>query len=78
MGYGLDGEGSIPSRARDFSLPQSTQTGSGSHPASYPMGLSTGVKRQEREADYSPPPTAEVKNGGAIPPFCHRSSWHSA
>jgi hypothetical protein len=31
--------------------------------------LSLGEKRQEREADHSPPSTAEVKNGGAIPPL---------
>jgi hypothetical protein len=31
--------------------------------------LSTGIKRQEREVDQSPPSSAEVKNGGAIPPL---------
>jgi hypothetical protein len=34
------------------------------HPVSYPMGtgaLSPGVRRQEREADHSPPTSAEVK-----------------
>jgi hypothetical protein len=34
------------------------------HPASYPMGAGTfsrGVKRQGREADHSPPSSAEVK-----------------
>jgi hypothetical protein len=36
-GYGLDAPGSIPDSAR-FSLPHSVQTGSGIHPASYPMG----------------------------------------
>jgi hypothetical protein len=40
--------------------------------------LSSGTKRQEREADQSPPSTAEVKNGGAISSFRHMSSWHSA
>jgi hypothetical protein len=30
------------------------------------------------EADQSPPSTAEVKNGGAIPPLYHTSSWPSA
>jgi hypothetical protein len=35
-GYGLDGPGSIPGRAR-FSLLHSVQTGSGAQPASYPM-----------------------------------------
>jgi hypothetical protein len=34
------------------------------HPASYPMGtgsLSPAVKRQGREANHSPPSSAEVK-----------------
>jgi hypothetical protein len=59
-----------------FSLLHSVQTGSGAHPASYPM--CTGVKRLGREADHLNPSSAEVKNGGAIPPFPHMSSWHSA
>jgi hypothetical protein len=31
--------------------------------------LAPGVKRQGREADHSPPPCAEVKNGRDIPPL---------
>jgi hypothetical protein len=31
--------------------------------------ISQGVRRQGREADPSPPPSAEVKNGGAILPL---------
>jgi hypothetical protein len=30
------------------------------------------------EADHSPKSSAEVKNGRAIPPLPHMSSWHSA
>jgi hypothetical protein len=37
-----------------------------------------GVMRLEREADYSSPFIAEVKNGGAIRPLPHMSSYHSA
>jgi hypothetical protein len=40
------------------------QTGSGVHPTSYKMGTGgffPGVKRQVREADHSPPASAEVK-----------------
>jgi hypothetical protein len=40
------------------------QTGSGAHPASYPIApgtLSLGVKREGREADHSPPSSSEVK-----------------
>jgi hypothetical protein len=39
------------------------QTGSGVHPASYLMGTGasfTGVRRREREANLSPPTSAEV------------------
>jgi hypothetical protein len=37
-GYGLDGRGSIRVRDKDVSLHHRVQTGSGAHPASYPMG----------------------------------------
>jgi hypothetical protein len=40
------------------------QTVSGAHPASYswvPGAFSLGLKRQRREADHSPPSSAEVK-----------------
>jgi hypothetical protein len=40
--------------------------------------LYLGLKRPRREADHSPPSSAEVKNGGAMPPFSNMSSWHSA
>jgi hypothetical protein len=40
--------------------------------------ISPGVKRPGREADHSSPSSAEVKNGGAIPPLPPMSSWHSA
>jgi hypothetical protein len=43
-----------------------------------PGALSLWVKRQGRESDHSPPSSAEVKKGGAIPPLPHMSSWHSA
>jgi hypothetical protein len=33
------------------------------------LSLFPRVKRQELEADYAPPYTAEVKNGGIIPPL---------
>jgi hypothetical protein len=62
----------FPTGARDFSLLRNVHTGSGAHPASYPMGsvgCFPGVKRQGREADFSPPSTVEVMNGGAIPPL---------
>jgi hypothetical protein len=43
-----------------------------------PGVLSPGVKRQGREADHSPQTSAEVKNGEAIPPLPHTSTWHRA
>jgi hypothetical protein len=43
-----------------------------------PGVLSSGVKRQGREAAYSHPSSAGVKSGGAIPPLHHTSSWRSA
>jgi hypothetical protein len=71
---------------QDFSLLHSVQTGSGTHPASYPVtsGFTPppppdgesfpGVRRPWREADRSPPSSAEVKKGGAIPPLPHMYS----
>jgi hypothetical protein len=38
------------------------------------QALFLGVKRPAREADHSAPSSAEVKNGGAIPPLPHMSS----
>jgi hypothetical protein len=41
----------------------------------YRVIFDQGVKRQEHEAGHSDPSSAEVKNGGAIPPLLHTSSW---
>jgi hypothetical protein len=67
-GYVLDNQGvgvQVPVGGQEFSLLYVVQTGSGARPASYPMGvpgaLSPGVKRPWREADRSPPTSAEVK-----------------
>jgi hypothetical protein len=67
LGYGLDDRGSrirFPAGAGNFSLHHHVQTDSGAQPASYPMGTRgsfPGVKRPGREADHSPPSSAEVK-----------------
>jgi hypothetical protein len=37
-----------------------------------------GEKKPERETDHSPPPSDEVKKGGATPPLHHTSSQYSA
>lgn len=47
----------MPTRARGFSVLLSEQTGSEA------LFKGTVVKRPRREADYSPPPSAKVKNG---------------
>jgi hypothetical protein len=49
---------------QEFLLLHVVQTGSGAHPASYPVGdggFSPGVKRPEHEADHLPPASVEVK-----------------
>jgi hypothetical protein len=40
-----------------------------------PLQCVQGVNWQMCEAGHSPPSSAEVKNGGAIPPFPHLPSW---
>jgi hypothetical protein len=54
----------LPAKTGNFSLRHRVQTGSGVHPASYPMGTrgSFPGDKAEREADHSPPSNAEVKN----------------
>jgi hypothetical protein len=61
--------------AKDFLFSTAPRPALGPHPASYPLGtgaLSPGVKRLGREADHSPPSSAEIENGGAIPPLSTR------
>jgi hypothetical protein len=55
----------VPAGAGNFSPHNRVQTGCGAHPASCPVGTKgsfPGVKRPGREADKSPPCSAEVKN----------------
>jgi hypothetical protein len=57
---------------KDGSLLHSDQTGSEApqpHIQWVPVALSPGVNRPGREDDRSPPASAEVMNGGAIPPL---------
>jgi hypothetical protein len=65
---------------QDFSLLHSVQADFGTHPPlQWVTGpLSPGVNRQKREFNQSPPSSAEVKNGGAIPPLPRMSSWRDA
>jgi hypothetical protein len=53
--------------------------GSVANPASYPVGTGSdflGINRPGREANHSSPPSAVVKNGGAIPPLPLTILWH--
>jgi hypothetical protein len=63
--YELDDRGSIPTWVEDFSSSPCVQTGSGAHPASYPMGIGgtfpRGRVRPWRDADHSSKSSAEVK-----------------
>jgi hypothetical protein len=71
----------FPAGRINFSLFHRVQTGSEAYPTSYSTGTGAFfpvIKRQGRDADHSSPSSAEVKNGGAILPLPHTSSWHSA
>jgi hypothetical protein len=80
MGYVLGGRGSIPERGKGyFSTVFRPALGSTQPPIQWAPGdLSRGVKRPGREADHSPPSSAEVKSGGAIPRLSHMSLWRGA
>jgi hypothetical protein len=55
-----------------FRFFRNVQTGSGDHPASYPLGPGECFprgKRPEHKANYLSPSPVEVKNGGAIFPL---------
>jgi hypothetical protein len=63
--YGLNDRGRSPTEVEDFSSSLCVQTGSGAHPASCPMGTGGsfpgGKVRPGRDANHSPPSSAEVK-----------------
>jgi hypothetical protein len=67
--YGLDGRAigvQSPAGVKDFSSSLCVQTGSGAHSASCTMGTGGsfpgGKARPGRDADHSPPSSAEVVN----------------
>jgi hypothetical protein len=67
--YGLDDRAigvHSPAGAKDFSSSLCVQTGSGAHPASCTVGTGGtspgGKARPGRDADHSPPSSAEVEN----------------
>jgi hypothetical protein len=65
-GYGLGGRVSIPGSARDFLLFSLQRTEQ--------LWGSTQPPIHEREIDHTLPSSAEVKNGGTVPPHSHTSS----
>jgi hypothetical protein len=84
LGYELDDRGArvrFPAEAGNFSLYHRVQNGTAAHPAFYPMGTQ-GLfpwKWLGREADHSPPSSAEVKEWLEL--YLHSpntSSWRGA
>jgi hypothetical protein len=76
-GIGLDGQGSIPGRGKNFfSTSQRSRPALGptQPPIQWLPRFLPGVKRLRREADHSFP----LMNGGAIPPLAYRSSRRCA
>jgi len=72
LGYGLDDRDSVPGKGSDgsYSLRSFVQTDLDSiqPPVQW-------VKWPQREADNSPPSSAEVRMRGAVPPLPNISSW---
>jgi hypothetical protein len=76
QGYGLDSRGSIRGGGKTFLFTIASRPALG--PSQPPIQWVPGVTRPGREADQSPPFSAEAKNGGAILPLPYMFSWHSA
>jgi hypothetical protein len=70
----------FPAEARFFSPPQRPDRlwGTPSLLSNWYWGFFSWEEGQGREADHSPPSSADVKNGRVIPPLLHTSSWHGA
>jgi hypothetical protein len=80
-GYDLTARGSILDRGKIFVFSTASRPTLG--PTQLPLQWVPGfysreVKRPGREADHSPPSSAEVKNSGATHPLPHTSSWRDA
>jgi hypothetical protein len=79
-GYEVDGQSSKSGGGTIFSFPQRPDRLR--DPPSLlsqwvPGAISPWVKLLGHEADHSPPSSAEVKNGGAVPQLPHMSSWQN-
>jgi hypothetical protein len=68
-GYGLDGRGSVSGRDKRFFSSQRVDRLWGPPIYWVPGPFPQGVKLT------SPPSSAEVRNGGAVSPLPHKSSW---
>jgi hypothetical protein len=82
-GHGLDDRGPEFEfvKGKDFFFSMSSRPALGrTQPPiqSVPGTLSPEVKLPGREADHSPPTSAEVKQRASIHPLSHTSSWRSA
>jgi hypothetical protein len=81
-GYGLDGRGLITGSGKKcFCTLQRPKRALGSTQPPIqlvPGALSLGVKWPGRETDNSPLSSGEFKNGAAIHPPLHTSSWRGA
>jgi hypothetical protein len=78
IGYGLDDRGvgvRVPVGSRIFTSPRPPDRLWG--PPNL-LANDTAVKRPGREADFSPPSSAEVKKCESIHPLPHTPSWPSA
>jgi hypothetical protein len=72
MAFVLDGRGSIHGRSKRFfsALVSRQAVGLIQPPIQWGwVALSSGVKRPRREVDHRCPSSAEVNNGGVIPPL---------
>jgi hypothetical protein len=76
MDYRLDGRGSILGRGKIFLFSTAPRPGLGSTQSS--IQWVQGAISPGSEADRSLLFSVEVKNGVAIPPLPHTSSWRSA
>jgi hypothetical protein len=83
--YGLDDrviEIRSPTGAENFYSSPCVQTGSGAHPASYPMGTGGpfpgGKARPGRNADHSPPCASVACNGTPLLFFTMRVDVYEA
>jgi hypothetical protein len=79
-GYRLDDRGSISGKGVFFFSVASRLGVGPTQPLTQcvPGAFSPEAKFPERETDHSPLSSAEVKNGGALTPHPHTSSWHGA